>query len=218
MIVNDGSNDQTPEIVKGACRQDKRVKLISFSRNFGHQLAITAGIDKSVGDAVVVIDGDLQDPPEVIAELKQKWDEGFEIVYARRKKRKGDSLFKLATAAIFYRIMKILVPVDIPLDTGDFRLMDRKAVDQLKKMREKNRFIRGMVSWLGFRHCTVEYVREPRFAGETKYPLKKMVKFALDGILSFSEISLKLSSFMGFICSIVRASCKTQRIKCFSGF
>lgn len=201
VMVNDGSVDETYPLAKQICRKDERVKLISFSRNFGHQIAITAGMDKSSGKAVVVIDADLQDPPEVIIDMIKKWQEGYSVVYGVRKKRKGESVFKLATASLFYRILRKMTPVDIPVDTGDFRLLDRKVVNQLKIMRERSRFVRGMVSWVGFKQAKVEYVREERFAGETKYPLKKMIKFAMDGILSFSQIPLKLSSALGFLCS-----------------
>lgn len=203
ILINDGSQDRTMQLAKKICRQDKRVKLISFSRNFGHQIAITAGIDRAAGHAVVIIDADLQDPPEVILEMLEWWREGFHVVYGVRKKRKGEGVFKLFTAALFYRILKRMTAVDIPVDTGDFRLMDRKAVDQLKKMRERTRFVRGMVSWVGFKQCEVNYVREERFAGETKYPFKKMLKFAIDGMLSFSQIPLKFSSAFGFLCSAV---------------
>ena len=201
VFVNDGSQDGTLGIVKQLCNQDKRIKLISFSRNFGHQIAITAGMDKASGQAVVIIDADLQDPPELIIKMLEKWKEGYHVVYATRKKREGESLFKSFTASLFYRMLKRLTPVDIPVDTGDFRLMDRKVVEQLKKMRERARFVRGMVSWVGFRQSKVEYIRQKRFAGETKYPIKKMLKFAVDGILSFSQVPLKISSVFGFISS-----------------
>lgn len=201
IMVNDGSHDRSLSIAKQLCMQDKRVKIISFSRNFGHQIAITAGMDKAAGQAVVIIDADLQDPPELIIEMMEKWKEGYRVVYGVRKKRKGESPFKLFTAAVFYRILRKLTPVDIPVDTGDFRLMDRKVVEQLKKMRERARFVRGMVCWVGFKQCEIEYVREKRFAGETKYPLKKMLRFAIDGLLSFSQIPLKFSSAFGLICS-----------------
>jgi polyisoprenyl-phosphate glycosyltransferase len=203
VMVNDGSSDATLPMAKDLCSQDQRVKLISFSRNFGHQMAITAGMDKAQGQAVVIIDADLQDPPEVIPLMIDKWREGYHVVYGVRKKRKGESAFKLITASLFYRVLQKLTPVDIPVDTGDFRLMDRKALDQLKTMRERSRFVRGMVSWIGFNQCKVEYVRDERFAGETKYPIEKMIRFALDGILSFSQIPLKLSSSFGFLCSLL---------------
>ena len=199
IMVNDGSLDRTLPIAKNICLQDKRVKLISFSRNFGHQIAITAGIDRSSGQAVALIDADLQDPPEVILEMFAKWKDGFQVVYGVRKKREGESFFKLFTAKLFYRLLRRLTSINIPVDTGDFRLMDRRVVEQLKKMRERDRFVRGMVSWVGFRQTQVEYIREKRYAGETKYPFKKMLKFAADGILSFSHVPLKLSSAFGML-------------------
>ena len=201
ILVNDGSSDNTFTIAKSLCREDKEIKLISFSRNFGHQIAITAGMDKASGKAIIIIDADLQDPPEVIIEMINKWKEGYHVVYGVRKKRIGESFFKLASANLFYRILTKMTRVNIPVDAGDFRLLDAKVVEQLKKMKERSRFIRGMVSWVGFRQCQVEYIREKRFAGETKYPLKKMIRFALDGILSFSEVPLKFSSAFGFLCS-----------------
>lgn len=201
IFVNDGSEDKTESIVKEICSEDNCVKYLSFSRNFGHQIAITAGMDESNGDAVIIIDADLQDPPELILEMIKKWKEGNHVVYAVREKRKGESIFKLVTAKVFYRVLKKVTAVDIPVDTGDFRLLDRRCIDVLSIMRERSRFVRGMVSWLGFNQCEVKYVRDERLAGETKYPLSKMVKFALDGILSFSHIPLKVASFFGFMCS-----------------
>jgi polyisoprenyl-phosphate glycosyltransferase len=192
LLINDGSD---------ICATDRNVKLISFSRNFGHQIAITAGIDKASGHAVVIIDADLQDPPELIPKMVDKWREGYEVVYGVRRKREGEGHFKLITAALFYRTLRRMTPVDIPVDTGDFRLIDRKVVEQLRQMKERTRFVRGMVSWVGFRQCKLEYLREKRFAGETKYPFKKMLKFAMDGILSFSQVPLKLASAFGFLCS-----------------
>lgn len=199
IMVNDGSVDRTLTMAKEICRHDSRVKLISFSRNFGHQIAITAGMDRAGGQAVVLIDADLQDPPEVILEMLAKWKEGFHVVYGVRKKREGESFFKLFTAKLFYRLLRRLTSINIPVDTGDFRLMDRRVVEQLMKMRERDRFVRGMVSWVGFRQTQVEYVREKRYAGETKYPIKKMLKFATDGILSFSHVPLKMSSAFGML-------------------
>lgn len=203
VMINDGSTDQTLAMAKELARMDMRVKLISFSRNFGHQIAVTAGMDKANGQVVVIIDADLQDPPEIILEMIEKWKKGSHVVYGVRRKRKGESIFKLATAAMFYRLLSRMTSIKIPVDTGDFRLMDRKVVDHIKIMRERSRFVRGMVSWVGFHQDKVEYVRESRFAGETKYPLKRMLKFALDGILSFSQIPLKLASVVGFLCSIL---------------
>jgi dolichol-phosphate mannosyltransferase len=201
IMINDGSYDGTLRILKDLCQTDKRVKLISFSRNFGHQVAITAGMDRASGQVVVVIDADLQDPPEIIIEMIDQWKKGCHVVYGVRKARQGETYFKLATAALFYRILRKMTPLDIPADTGDFRLMDRKVVEQLIRMREKSRFVRGMVSWIGFQQGKVEYTREKRSAGETKYPFSKMLKFAIDGILSFSHVPLKFSSAFGFLCS-----------------
>jgi glycosyltransferase involved in cell wall biosynthesis len=203
ILVNDGSRDGTLAIAKELCWKDPRLKLVSFSRNFGHQIAITAGIDKAAGQAVVIIDADLQDPPEVILKMIEKWREGYQVVYGVRKERKGESFFKLATAALFYRILRMMTPVDIPADTGDFRLMDRQVVEQLKRMRERSRFVRGMVSWVGFKQGKVEYTRESRLLGETKYPFKKMVRFAIDGMLSFSQLPLRVSSGIGLACSLL---------------
>lgn len=201
-MVNDGSNDATVDIAKGICKRDSRTKLVSLSRNFGHQIAVTAGLDKAAGQAVVIIDADLQDPPEVILDMLQKWYGGYHVIYGRRAKRKGESWFKRVTAAFFYRLLRKMTAVDIPLDSGDFRLLDRKVVEELRRMRESNRFVRGMVSWIGFRQCEVTYTREERYAGETKYPLAKMLEFALDGIFSFSNLPLRLSSVLGFACSV----------------
>lgn len=203
VLINDGSRDETLSKAKQLCETDKRIKLISFSRNFGHQIAITAGMDNASGQIVVVIDADLQDPPEVIVEMIEKWREGCQVVYGVRKERKGESSFKLLSAALFYRILRKMTPLEIPVDTGDFRLMDKKVVEQLTHMRERSRFVRGMVSWVGFSQGKVEYVRDTRVAGETKYPFKKMMKFAIDGILSFSQLPLKISSAFGFLCSVL---------------
>jgi dolichol-phosphate mannosyltransferase len=203
VMVNDGSRDGTHFKARQICLRDERFKLISFSRNFGHQLAVTAGMDRASGDAVVIIDADLQDPPEVILEMLEKWREGNDVVYGVRTKREGEGFFKRATASLFYRILRRATNVDIPVDTGDFRLMDRRVVDQLLGMRERFRFVRGMVSWVGFKQCKVEYVRAQRFAGETKYPFHKMLRFAIDGMLSFSHVPLKLSSTMGLGASVL---------------
>ncbi len=201
ILVNDGSSDRTSALAKQICSSDARFKLISFSRNFGHQIAITAGMEKTAGRAVVVMDADLQDPPELIPDMIKKWEEGFHVVYGVRKKRKGESLFKRATAALFYRVLRLMTNADIPVDAGDFRLLDRKVVEQLKNMQERSRFLRGMIGWVGFKQCKLEYVREKRFAGETKYPLKKMAAFAVDGMLSFSRVPLRLSTLLGFVCA-----------------
>ena len=197
VFVNDGSTDRTLEILEQLAMNDNRTKVISFARNFGHQIAVTAGIDYAKGDAIVIIDADLQDPPEVIPELVNKWLEGFDVVYAKRKKRKGETLFKLLTAKYFYKFLNYMSDIDIPKDTGDFRLIDRKVAAVFRKMTEKNRFVRGMFSWIGFTQTYIEYERDERFAGETKYPFKKMIKFASDGIIAFSSKPLKLVMTLG---------------------
>jgi dolichol-phosphate mannosyltransferase len=197
IFVNDGSCDRSAEIIKGFRTQDSSVKLITFSRNFGHQIAISAGMDHASGEAVVVIDADLQDPPELILDMIAKWKEGYDVVYARRTQRKGETFFKKATAHLFYRLLRACTDIDIPVDTGDFRLIDRKVCDQLKRLPEKNRYVRGLVSWVGFKQTAIEYVREERWAGESKYPLKKMLKLSLDGITSFSSKPIKIASYAG---------------------
>lgn len=201
IFVNDGSKDRSADIIKQLAEQHQEVVLIDFSRNFGHQIAITAGMDYARGDAIIIIDADLQDPPEVILQMIDKWRDGYEVVCGKRVKRKGETWFKKATAKIFYRTLRALTNVDIPADTGDFRLIDRKVCDVLKGLKEKNRFVRGLVSWIGFRQTSVEFVREERFAGVTKYPLKRMLRFALDAITSFSYKPLKIASYIGFTIS-----------------
>lgn len=203
IMVNDGSRDGTLGLAIDICRQDKAVKLVNLSRNFGHQLAITAGMDRCSGKCVVIIDADLQDPPEVIPKMLEQWRDGCHVVYGVRAKRKGESWFKKFTAKMFYRLLKRMTAVQIPVDTGDFRLMDRRVLGEFKRMREQARFVRGMVSWIGFRQGQVIFEREERFAGETKYPFKKMVKFAIDGVLSFSQVPLKVASAFGFLSAIV---------------
>lgn len=197
LFINDGSADRTKQILSELCQRDTSVKLINFSRNFGHQVAISAGMDHARGQAVVVIDADLQDPPELILEMIKQWQAGYEVVYAKRIQRKGETFFKKWTAAAFYRLLRSLTEVDIPVDTGDFRLIDRKVCDVMKRIKEKNRFVRGLVSWVGFRQTAVEYVRDERLAGETKYPLRKMMKLALDAITAFSHKPLKLAIYLG---------------------
>ena len=199
IMVDDGSVDGSTELILGLREQDNNVKPIIFARNFGHQIAVTAGLDYSKGKAVIVIDADLQDPPEVILKLIEKWEDGYEVVYAIRSKREGESWFKLFTATMFYRIIHRITDVNIPMDAGDFRLMDRKVVDVLNRMREKHRFLRGMSVWVGFRQTGIYYERAPRFAGETKYPFKKMLKFAVDAITSFSYFPLQLAMYLGFV-------------------
>lgn len=202
IFVNDGSKDKTAAIINELCEMDKKLKLINFSRNFGHQIAVTAGMDFAEGDAIVVIDADLQDPPEVIPKMIEKWKEGFEVVYGKRLERKGETYFKKVTAKVFYRFLKKMTDVDIPVDTGDFRLIDRKVCDALKQVNERNRYVRGLISWLGFKQTGVEFTRDKRYAGETKYPLKKMLKFAFDAIASFSYKPLKLASYTGMLLSL----------------
>jgi glycosyltransferase involved in cell wall biosynthesis len=197
IFVNDGSRDATADKLAGLVSADKNVKMISFSRNFGHQTAITAGMDAASGDAILIIDADLQDPPEVMPEMMEKWKAGYHVVYGKRLRRKGETFFKRFTAKIFYRILNALTDVDIPVDTGDFRLIDRKVLEALKSMPERNRYVRGLISWIGFKQTAVEYVREERFAGETKYPLRKMLKLAGDGLTSFSYKPMKLASLLG---------------------
>lgn len=203
IFVNDGSRDRSFDMVKDICNKDKNIKLISFSRNFGHQLAITAGMNNSNGKAVIVIDADLQDPPEIMLKMIEKWKEGYEVVYGKRLSREGETFFKKITAKAFYRILRVMTDVDIPVDTGDFRLIDRKVCEALKRVPERNRYVRGIISWLGFKQIGVEFSREERLAGETKYPFRKMVKFALDAIISFSYKPLKLASITGFTISIL---------------
>lgn len=203
VYVDDGSRDGSYQIMRSFADSDPRVRLVKFSRNFGHQIAITAGLDYAQGDAVVFIDADLQDPPERIADLVSKWREGFDVVYARRAVRKGETQFKLVTAAIFYRLLRRLANIDIPPDVGDFRLISARVADELRGMREKDRFIRGLVSWVGFPQSFIMYEREERFAGSTKYPLTKMIKFALDGLTSFSTAPLRVATWTGYIASVL---------------
>jgi dolichol-phosphate mannosyltransferase len=197
IFVNDGSRDETLSILRGIAAADKSVRYLSFSRNFGHQTAITAGMDLSSGKAVIVIDADLQDPPEVMLEMMEKWKQGFDVVYGKRVKRKGETAFKKITASVFYRFLRSMTDVDVPVDAGDFRLIDRRVCDALKSLPERNRYVRGLVSWVGFKQGAVDYVREERFAGTTKYPLKKMLKFASDALTSFSYKPLKFSIWLG---------------------
>ncbi|WP_322496453.1 glycosyltransferase family 2 protein [Chloroflexus sp.] len=203
VLVNDGCRDRSPEIMRELHERDPRIKVINFSRNFGHQIAITAGTDYAAGKAVIVIDSDLQDPPEVIPELIARWREGYQVVYGVREEREGETWFKKTTAALFYRLIVRITNVKIPVDTGDFRLMDRKVVDALKRMREHHRFMRGLSVWVGFRQTGVPYRRHARTAGATKYPLRKMLRFALDGITSFSYLPLQLATYLGFIVAAI---------------
>ena len=203
VFINDGSKDRTLEMLKALATEEPRYKILSFSRNFGHQAAITAGMDRAEGDAVVIMDADLQDPPEVVREMLERWREGYDVVYGQRGRRLGESIFKKVTAAGFYRVLRMLIPIDIPLDTGDFRLMSRSVVLTMRALREQHRFVRGMVSWVGFKQVAVRYERPERFAGETKYPLRKMLRFAIDGITSFSVVPLRLATWLGVLAGMV---------------
>jgi dolichol-phosphate mannosyltransferase len=206
IFVNDGSKDASRELLEAACEREPRFKLLNLSRNFGHQIAITAGLDRAEGDAVVIMDADLQDPPEVIAEMLVRYTEGYDVVYAVRRRRHGESWFKRVTAALFYRILERVVGVKIPTDTGDFRLMSRRAVLALRGLREANRFVRGLVAWIGFRQTAVYYDRNARFAGDTHYPLHKMLRFASDGIVSFSTLPLRIATFLGVLSGLIAAA------------
>ena len=203
IFVNDGSQDTTMHKLCNIANKSDNIKILSFSRNFGHQIAITAGMDYANGDAIVIIDADLQDPVEVIIDMVEKWRQGFEVVYGKRIERKGETLFKKASATAFYKLLDKLSEEAIPTDVGDFRLIDRKVCNALKKMPERSRYVRGLVAWLGFKTTYVEFSREPRFAGETKYSLRKMVKLASDGIFSFSYKPLRIASLSGVLVSII---------------
>jgi dolichol-phosphate mannosyltransferase len=203
ILVDDGSGDRTYELMLEAVRADPRFRVIRLSRNFGHQIALTAGLDVAEGDAVVVLDADLQDPPEVVLELAQRWREGYDVVYAVRDVREGETRFKRATAAAFYRAFNRISEVKVPIDVGDFRLVDRRALDVFDRMRESSRFVRGMFSWIGLRQTGVLYRRHERYAGETKYPLRKMLRFAATGVISFSSAPLRAALNLGFLVSFV---------------
>lgn len=200
IFINDGSTDNT-YLKLNELIVNTDVKLINFSRNFGHQIAISAGMDYAKGDAVVVIDADLQDPPEIISEMIEKWKEGYEVVYGKRLHREGETLFKKLTAKLFYRVIDNITDIKLPVDVGDFRLIDKKVCDSMKSLPERARYVRGLVSWVGFNQTSIEYKREKRFAGKTKYPLRKMIKLATDGIISFSYRPLKLATFLGMTVS-----------------
>lgn len=199
ILVDDGSTDGSTDILREMAKEDKRVRPVIFARNFGHQVAVTAGLDYSRGEAVVIIDADLQDPPELILEMAKKWKEGYEVVFAVRTEREGESWFKLWTASLFYRMIYRITDVKMPLDAGDFRLMDRKVVDVMNSMRERHRFLRGMSAWVGFRQIGVEYKRAARTAGETKYPFRKMFRLAINAVTSFSYFPLQVATFVGFL-------------------
>ncbi|MBK7388768.1 MAG: glycosyltransferase family 2 protein [Bacteroidia bacterium] len=201
IFINDGSKDRSLELIKGLAKRESSVKYINLSRNFGHQIAVSAGLDNSKGDAVVIIDADLQDPPELIEDLYKKLRDGNEVVYAKRRSRQGEGAMKKFTAKLFYRILRNVTSINIPVDTGDFRIIDRKIVDVLKNMPEQQKFLRGQISWIGFNQTYVEYDRDERYAGKTGYTYKKMARLALDGITSFSNFPLKFATIAGFIVS-----------------
>lgn len=203
VFIDDGSRDQTHQRLLEFRQNDAHIKVVKFSRNFGHQIAVTAGIDEAGGDAIVIIDADLQDPPEVIPDMVAKWREGYDVVYGVRARRAGESKLKLLTASAFYRLLRVFTQIEIPVDVGDFRLISARAATHLRKLREKDRFVRGLVSWVGFRQIGIPYERDERYAGETKYPFRKMMKFALDGITSFSNMPLKLASWLGYLASFL---------------
>ena len=203
IFINDGSKDSTLEILKKIASNDDNVKIISFSRNFGHQAAVTAGIRNVIGDAIIIMDADLQDPPELFEGMIEKWEEGYDVVYGKRKTREGESIFKLLTARMFYNTLNKLSEIEIPKDTGDFRLVDRKVIDVIATLPEHNKFLRGLFSWVGFNQYAYEYNRVNRVAGKTKYPFKKMFKLATDGILSFSAKPLKIVGAIGIFSVIV---------------
>lgn len=204
ILVNDGSRDESAAVIADLHEQDKRVKGVSFSRNFGFQIAVTAGLDHAAGDAVILTDADLQDPPEVFPRMIEKWRDGYDVVYGVRASREGESWFKLMTAKVFYRLIYRITDIDIPLDTGDFRLMDRRVVDVIRHMPERNRFLRGMVPWVGFRQTGVEYERRARFAGESKFSsVRQMLPFAVDAITSFSYLPLQLATYLGFLIAVI---------------
>src|ERR671934_852118 len=203
ILVDDGSRDRTYELMLAATSADPRFRLVRLSRNFGHQIALTAGVDLAAGDAVIVLDADLQDPPEVVLELAARWREGYDVVYAQRDVREGETPFKRATASAFYRGFNRISQVQVPVDVGDFRLVDRRALDVFNQMRESNRFVRGMFSWIGLEQAGVVYTRQERFAGETKYPLRKMLRFAATGVISFSAAPLRAALNLGFVVSFV---------------
>jgi dolichol-phosphate mannosyltransferase len=207
VFVNDGSRDRSLDLLREMAAREPRYRVIGFSRNFGHQRAITAGMDKSRGKAVVVMDADLQDPPEVILEMVERWRAGYDVVYGLRRSREGESWFKLVTAKLFYRLFAAMIPIEVPLDTGDFRLMSRRVVQTMRALRETHRFVRGLVAWVGFKQTAVEYDRQARAAGETKYPLRKMIAFAIDGIASFSVLPLRLASYVGVLVAVVSVVC-----------
>jgi len=203
VFVNDGSKDRSFAMLRDLAAREPRYKILSFARNFGHQIAISAGLDIADGDAVVVMDADLQDPPEVVGEMLARFHEGYDVVYGVRTKRHGETIFKKITAAVYYRILRRLLGFEVPLDAGDFRLMARKVVVALRSLRERHRFVRGMVAWVGYKQTKVFYERPARFAGETKYPLSKMLKFAIDGITSFSVVPVRIATYLSIVAGLI---------------
>lgn len=201
IFINDGSTDRTISLEKELAREDSNVRYIDLSRNFGHQVAVSAGLDKARGEAIVIIDADLQDPPELIPEMYAKLQEGYEVVYAKRKKRKGESFMKKFTAKVFYRLLASITSFSIPVDTGDFRIMDKKVVQALRQMPERNKYLRGQIAWIGYNQTYVEYLRDERHAGQTGYSVKKMLSFAMNGITGFSNMPIKFATFSGFLVS-----------------
>jgi dolichol-phosphate mannosyltransferase len=203
IFINDGSKDNSLNLIKALSLADQTIKYIDFSRNFGHQIAVSAGLDKCVGDAIVIIDADLQDPPELIVDMYHKLQEGFQVVYAQRRSRKGESFLKKLTANLFYRLLARTTTIDIPVDTGDFRIMDRKVVEVVKSMPEQQKYLRGQIAWIGFKQTYIEYDREERYTGTTGYTYKKMMRLAIDGITSFSNLPLKFATLAGFFVSAI---------------
>lgn len=203
ILVDDGSKDLSYPMMLDIHAQDSRFKVVHFARNFGQQVALSAGMDLAQGEAIVLMDADLQDPPEVVLEMARKWREGYDLVYGQRERREQETWFKKKTSAIFYRTLRYMTDVDVPLDTGDFRLIDRRAIDAFRAMRERSRYVRGMFGWIGFKQTGVKYVRPGRFAGETKYPVSKLIRLALDGIISFSNLPLRMVLQLGFVVSVI---------------
>ncbi len=203
IFIDDGSTDQTRKIIKAIAKIDTRIKLLGLSRNFGHQVALQAGLNFALGSAVIIIDADLQDPPEMACEMINLWEKGYDVIYGKRERRKSESFFKKFSARLFYKLMSYFSDFEIPLDTGDFRLIDRKIIDALKEMPENSRYMRGLISWTGFRQTYVNYVRDERFAGKSKYSLRKMINLATDGLTAFSKTPLRIASYVGLITSII---------------
>lgn len=203
VFVNDGSSDASIDVLRRLAAADSHVRVVGLSRNFGHQMALTAGLDHAAGEVIVMMDADLQDPPELIPKMIAKWRQGFDVVYAVRRKRQGETAFKKATAAAFYRVLRTMTRIEIPVDTGDFRLISRRALDSLKQVRERSRYLRGLFAWIGYQQAPVYYVRAARFAGETKFPMRRMMRFAIDAITSFSAVPLQFATWLGFVSATI---------------